>query len=187
MAGTLTAPNFRLSIPAFILLALLSFPSRVLSIGVNYDTLADNLPPPSQVVSFLKSKTYIDRVKIFDCNPDILRSFAGSGISLFVTAPNGDIPSLSRLPGACVWVAANISPFYPATNISLIVVGNEIMASGDRNLIAHLVPAMRSLSAAGFPQIRVSTPHSLGILSASQPPSSGRFRRVYDLTIFAAA
>ncbi|KAK8938884.1 hypothetical protein KSP39_PZI011408 [Platanthera zijinensis] len=43
------------------------------------------------------------------------------------------------------------------------------MVFGDRNLIAHLVPAMRSLSAAGFPQIRVSTPHSLGILSASQP------------------
>ncbi|KAK8964749.1 Glucan endo-1,3-beta-glucosidase [Platanthera guangdongensis] len=158
MAGTLTAPNFQPSIPAFILLALLSFPSSILSIGVNYGTLADNLPPPSQVASFLKSKTYIDRVKIFDYKPDIHRSFAGSGISLFITAPNGDIPSLSRLPGACAWVAANISPFYPATNISLIAIGNDIMASGDQNLIAHLVPAMRYLSAARFPQIRISAP-----------------------------
>ncbi|KAK8942153.1 Glucan endo-1,3-beta-glucosidase [Platanthera guangdongensis] len=147
MAGTLTAHNFRPSIPSFILLAF----------------------SPSLPVS----------------------TPSASGNSLFITAPNGDIPSLSCLPGAYAWVAANISPFYPATNISLIAVGNEIKASGDRNLIVHLVPAIRSLSVAlsavGFPRIRVSTPHSLGILSASQPPSSSRFRRVYDRAIFAAA
>ncbi|KAL0370008.1 UNVERIFIED_CONTAM: Glucan endo-1,3-beta-glucosidase [Sesamum angustifolium] len=33
--------------------------------------------------------------------------------------------------------------------------------------------------------IQVSTPHSLGILSISNPPSSGRFRRGYDRVIFA--
>ena len=32
--------------------------------------------------------------------------------------------------------------------------------------------------------IQISTPHSLGILSISNPPSSGQFRRGYDQVIF---
>ncbi|KAG1371702.1 glucan endo-1,3-beta-glucosidase [Cocos nucifera] len=171
-----------------LVLRLLSSALSV-SIGVNYGTLADNLPPPPQVAAFLKANTFIDRVKLFDSNPDLIRAFATTGISLMITVPNGDVPSLAKLPAARAWVANNVAPFHPATNISLLAVGNEIMATADRNLIAHLVPAMRSLSAAlaeaGFPEIRVSTPHSLGILSASEPPSSGRFRRGYDRAIFA--
>ncbi|PKA48561.1 Glucan endo-1,3-beta-glucosidase [Apostasia shenzhenica] len=188
MAGTLRPMAALLSLLILVLLSPSSHAAAPLSIGVNYGTLADNLPPPAQVAAFLKDRTSIDRVKLFDCNPDILRAFAGTGVSLLITAPNGVIPTLSRLSGARAWVAANVAPFYPSTNISLIAVGNEIMASGDRNLIARLVPAMRSLSSAlseaGFPQIRVSTPHSLGILSSSDPPSSGRFRRGYDRAIF---
>ncbi|RWV88052.1 hypothetical protein BHE74_00018329 [Ensete ventricosum] len=177
-----------------LLLHLLSF-SVALSVGVNYGAFADNLPPPAQVAAFLKDRTFVDRVKLFDANADIIRAFAGTGISLMITVPNGDIPSLASRrssapsPAASAWVATNVAPFYPATNISLIAVGNEVVATSDRNLIAHLVPAMRSLSAAlaasGFPQIRVSTPHSLGILCASEPPSTGRFRPGYDRVIFA--
>ncbi|URD83579.1 glucan endo-1,3-beta-glucosidase [Musa troglodytarum] len=151
--------------------------------------------PLRRLAAFLKDRTFVDRVKLFDANPDIIRAFAGTGISLMITVPNGDIPSLASgrssapSPAASAWVATNVAPFYPATNISLIAVGNEVLATSDRNLIAHLVPAMRSLSAAlaasGFPLIRVSTPHSLGILSASEPPSTGRFRPGYDRVIFA--
>ncbi|PKA63154.1 Glucan endo-1,3-beta-glucosidase [Apostasia shenzhenica] len=197
MAGTLDTPlpasqlarATTLSLLILTLHLLTSYSTTVaLSIGVNYGTVADDLPPPAQVAAFLRDRTYIDRVKLFDCNPDMIHAFAGTGISLMITAPNGDIPSLASLPGARSWISANVAPFYPATNISLIAVGNEILATADRNLIAHLVPAMRSLSSAlaeaGFPQIRVSTPHSLGILSTSEPPSSGRFRRGYDRVIF---
>ncbi|KAJ0987773.1 hypothetical protein J5N97_006129 [Dioscorea zingiberensis] len=174
-----------------VLLTTLHLLSAVtaVSIGVNYGAFADNLPPPAQVAAFLKERTYINRVKLFDCNPDFIRAFAGTGISLMITAPNGDIPTLANATAASAWVAANIAPFYPATDISLVAVGNEIMATSDKVLIARLVPAMRSLSAAlsaaGFHKIRVSTPHSLGILSASEPPSVGRFRRGYDRVIFA--
>ncbi|KAK1262551.1 Glucan endo-1,3-beta-glucosidase 11 [Acorus gramineus] len=56
----------------------------------------------------------------------------------------------------------------------------------DRILISLLLRSMRSLSAAisatGL-RIQVSTPHSLGILSVSKPPSSGRFSRGYDRAI----
>ncbi|CAL9098211.1 unnamed protein product, partial [Musa textilis] len=182
----------------FLVLHLVPFSSitaaAAISIGVNYGAYANNLPPPAQVAAFLKDRTFIDRVKLFDANPDMVRAFAGTGISLMITVPNGDIPSLASRssapsPAASAWVASHVAPFYPATNISLVAVGNEVLATADRNLIAHLVPAMRSLysalSAAGFHQIRVSTPHSLGILSTSEPPSIGRFRRGYDRAIFA--
>ncbi|XP_056165191.1 glucan endo-1,3-beta-glucosidase-like isoform X1 [Syzygium oleosum] len=158
-------------------------------IGVNYGTVADNLPPPSQVAAFLKSKTTIDRVKLFDANPDILRAFAGTGIAVTVTVGNGDIISLSKLTAAQSWVAANILPFYPQTLINRIAVGNEILATSDKTLIARLLPAMKALHSAlqlaKVTNIQVTTPHSLGILSSSEPPSTGRFRRGYDRAIFA--
>lgn len=158
-------------------------------IGVNYGTVADNLPPPTQVAAFLESRTTIDRVKIFDANPDILRAFAGTGIAVTVTVADGDITALSKLPPAQSWLSSNVLPFYPATNINCIAVGNEIIATHDKTLITALLPAMRSLHSAlqlaNVTDVEVTTPHSLGILSSSQPPSSGRFRRGYDRAIFA--
>ncbi|EOY34030.1 hypothetical protein QUC31_018634 [Theobroma cacao] len=159
------------------------------SIGVNYGTVADNLPPPPQVANFLKTKTNIDRVKIFDANPDILKAFANTGISVTVTVGNGDIPSLAKLPGAQSWIADNILPHHPQTIIRYIAVGNEILATSDKSLIAHLLPAMKALRSAldmaNASSIKVSTPHSLGILSTSEPPSTGKFRKGYDKLIFA--
>ncbi|CAN6472191.1 unnamed protein product [Victoria cruziana] len=158
-------------------------------VGVNYGTVADNLPPPRQVAEFLQSRTSIDRVKLFGSDPTQIQAFAGTGIAVTVAVANGEVLSLVKAAGAAQWVAAHVSPFVPATNITRISVGNEILATADKNLIAHLLPAMRSLhnalSSAGLSHIQVSTPHSLGILSVSQPPSSGRFRRGYDRVIFA--
>ncbi|KAG2673477.1 hypothetical protein I3760_13G092600 [Carya illinoinensis] len=173
----------------FSLNHLIHHSSASYSIGVNYGTVADNLPSPSQVATFLKTQTTIDRVKIFDANPDILRAFSNSSIYVTVTVGNGDVPSLAKLPAAQSWVASNIVPFYPQTKINRIAVGNEILATSDKSLIAHLLPAMKTLKQAldlaNVTGVQVSTPHSLGILSASEPPSSGRFRRGYDRAIFA--
>ncbi|CAN6197358.1 unnamed protein product [Urochloa humidicola] len=176
---------------SLFLLLIASAPDAATAIGVNYGTKGDNLPPPSKVASFLANRTRIDRVKLFDTNPDIIRAFAGTGISLVVTAANGDIPNLATSKdGAAAWVSTNISPYYPSTDISLVAVGNEIMATGDKSLITNLVPAMRAvksaLVAAGYPKIRVSTPHALGILAAvSGPPSASRFRDGWDRAVFA--
>lgn len=175
-----------------LLLLLLSprRPSTAAAVGVNYGTVADNLPPPSQVAAFIRDKTTIDKVKIFDANSDVIKAFAGTNISLTITVPDDAIPAVAKAAAARSWVAANVLPFHPATRIRRIAVGNEIIATGDRNLIAHLLPAMISihaaLEAAGLAgDIQVSTPHTLGILTVSDPPSSGRFRRVYDRAIFA--
>ncbi|KAJ4827364.1 hypothetical protein Tsubulata_014956 [Turnera subulata] len=183
--------------PIYLRMLLLFFTLHLLvrcstaaySIGVNYGTVANNLPPPSQVATFLKTQTTIDRVKIFDANPDILRAFANTGIAVTVTVGNGDIPSLSKLPAAQSWVANNILPFHPQTTINYIAVGNEVVATHDKTLIALTLAAMKALKSAllqaNITAIHVSTPHSLGILSSSEPPSSGRFRKGYDQRIFA--
>ncbi|PNY14663.1 glucan endo-1,3-beta-glucosidase-like protein [Trifolium pratense] len=159
------------------------------SIGVNYGTVADNLPPPSTVATFLKSQTTINRIKIFDTNPDILRAFANTNISVTVTVSNADIPSLTKLPSAQKWITTNILPFHPKTIFNRIAIGNEILATSDKNLIAHILPAMKALHQAltlsNLTHIQISSPHSLGILSSSEPPSAGSFRRGYDRTIFA--
>lgn len=177
------------SLPLLSFLFFLQTSISAFPIGVNYGTLADNLPPPNHVASYLKQYTSITRIKIFDANPTILRAFANTTISVTITVPNGEIPALSKINAARSWVTSNVAPFYPATRISRIVVGNEIIATADKTLIAQLLPAMKSLhSALQLAQLRsiqVTTPHSLGILSISIPPSAGRFRRGYDRAIFA--
>ncbi|XP_011091523.1 glucan endo-1,3-beta-glucosidase-like [Sesamum indicum] len=179
---------FRLSPPLAAVL-LLSFLAAVQSIGVNYGTLGDNLPPPAQVAQFLKEKTTIDRIKIFDVNPDILRAFANTGILVAVTIPNGEIPGLTDAGYARRWLAANIQPFYPATKINYILVGNEILHWGPQNLRDNLVAAMRSVHQAlllsGIKDIKVTTAHSLGILESSEPPSLAKFRPGWDTGVLA--
>ncbi|KAJ6727047.1 GLUCAN ENDO-13-BETA-GLUCOSIDASE BG1-RELATED-RELATED [Salix purpurea] len=169
--------------------SLLHLSTTTFAIGVNYGTQGNNLPPPSQVANFIKTQTIIDSIKIFDTNHDILNAFANSGIAVTVTVGNGDIPSLANLNSARGWVAANIAPFHPQTRINRIVVGNEIMATANKPWISNLVPAMRTihkaLVLAGITNVQVTTPHSLGILSISEPPSAGQFRRGFDRAIFA--
>ncbi|XP_073315769.1 glucan endo-1,3-beta-glucosidase-like [Primulina huaijiensis] len=173
---------------AAVFVALLHI-TAVDCIGVNYGTLGDNLPPPAQVAAFLKDRTTIDRIKLFDVNPDILRAFADTGILVAVTVPNGEILSLTNVRYARRWVAENIKPFYPRTKINYILVGNKILHWGPQNLIDNLVSAMRSVHKAlllsGIRDIKVTTAHSLGILKRSEPPSLGMFRPGWDVGVLA--
>lgn len=158
------------------------------AIGVNYGTVADNLPPPPQVARFLLQSTIIDRVRLFDSNPDILQAFAHTGIAVTVNVPNDQIPHLTKLSFAQQWLKTNVQPFVPATNIVRILMGNEVLATANKLFIASLVPAMQTLHTALVDasldrQIKVSTPHSLGILSSSSPPSTGKFRQGYDIHV----
>ncbi|XP_071691216.1 glucan endo-1,3-beta-glucosidase [Rutidosis leptorrhynchoides] len=152
------------------------------NIGVNYGTVADNLPPPSQVARFLLDSTIINRVKLYDTNPQILEAFAHTGIAITVAVPNNLIPNLANLKFSQQWVKINISPHISSTNIVRIVVGNEVLSTTDNSVHSYLVPAIQTLHAALVGadldrRIKVSTPHSLNILSSSNPPSSGRFKQ----------
>ena len=164
-----------------ITVLVLIFPISTHSIGVNYGTLANNLPSPATVAQFLKSQTTVTRVKIFDANADILRAFARTGIRVAVTVGNGDVANLADTRAARRWVNANVAPFVTSgTNFSYVLVGSEVLHWGDHSMVSNLVPAMRSvhnaLLRANLGHIKVTTAHSLGILASSDPPSSAQFR-----------
>ncbi|PNT67880.1 hypothetical protein BRADI_3g33277v3, partial [Brachypodium distachyon] len=104
---------------------------------------------------------------------------------------NSLLPSLADkstgLTTAVSWIRANLAT--PATNVTLLLAGNEILPSPDPNLILSLLPAMRRLAQAlkseGFPSIRVSTPHYLGILAPSDGiPTNATFRAGYNTKLF---
>ncbi|CAI0411317.1 unnamed protein product [Linum tenue] len=158
------------------------------AIGVNYGTIANNLPRPSQVAQFITTQTIIDSVKIFDVIPDIIHAFANTNVTVTITVGNGDIPALADARAAAQWVAANVQPYYQETKINRISVGNEILATGNRLWISKLVPCMwalhNALVQAGIRDVQVSTPHTLGIISNSVQPSQARIRKGYDKVIF---
>ncbi|XP_020585449.1 glucan endo-1,3-beta-glucosidase 7-like [Phalaenopsis equestris] len=145
-------------------------------VGVNYGEIADNLPPPESTAHLLQSTT-ISKLRLYGADPAIIRALAGTNISLIIGTTNGEIASLAANPSAAVsWVSSNVLPFLPATSISAISVGNEILTAGDPTLSSQLLPAMQNLKAAIPAGIKISTVHSMAVLSQSDPPSSGMFK-----------
>jgi hypothetical protein len=152
---------------------------------VNYGQAADNLPPPAATANLLKSTT-IGKVRLDGADGAIIKALAGTGIEIVIGAANSEIPTLaSDLNSATAWVNSNVVPYYPASNITLITVGNEVMMTMDQGLISQLLPAMRNVQNAlnwAFlgGKVRVSTVHSMSVLSQSYPPSSGSFNPVFQ-------
>ncbi|KAL9391468.1 hypothetical protein Peur_015388 [Populus x canadensis] len=157
-------------------------------IGVNYGQVADNLPSPSATAKLLQSTT-VQKVRLYGADPAIIRALANTGIEIVIGAANGEIPALASDPNSATqWINSNVLPYYPASKIILITVGNEVLLSNDQNLISQLLPAMqnmqRALSSASLGgKVKVSTVHSMAILSQSAPPSSGLFNPAYQDTM----
>ncbi|KAL6546377.1 hypothetical protein OROMI_022098 [Orobanche minor] len=180
MGDLLTKVNMlHLILLAFFLTLLSSLVllQQVESLGINYGQVGNNLPPPEKVLYLLRSLN-LTKARIYDTNPQILTAFADSGIELIVTVENEMLSSLVDPTQALQWVSTHIKPYFPATRITGIAVGNEIFAVGGDDA---LVPAMMSIHAAlvrlGLDQyIQVSTPSSLAVLQESYPPSAGCFR-----------
>ncbi|KAL6984718.1 hypothetical protein U1Q18_018099 [Sarracenia purpurea var. burkii] len=95
------------------------------------------------------------------------------------------ISNLDLLPfsqfqsNADTWLKNNILPYYPATKITHVTVGAEVTEAPD-NASSLVVPAMQNvftaLRKAGLHRkIKISSTHSLGVLSRSFPPSAGAF------------
>ncbi|KAK9216696.1 hypothetical protein WN944_008706 [Citrus x changshan-huyou] len=148
-------------------------------IGINYGNLGDNLPSPEDTVKLLQS-TSIQKIRLYSPDIPMIKALANSGIDIVVGTQNSEIPALASDPNAAkTWINTNVLPFYPASNIFLIMVGNEI--SLDENFRKQLLPAMQNMqnaldagSLGG--KIKVSTVHSMSVLSHSDPPSSGEFQ-----------
>ncbi|OVA10376.1 Glycoside hydrolase [Macleaya cordata] len=167
-----------LSVPILLLLLLID---NVSSVGINYGTLGNNLPSPKKVAQLLQS-TLIDKVKIYDTNPNILEAFSNTGIDLIVAVENENVANISRDSAAADrWFTTRVSPFLPATSIVGIVVGNEFLGDSGSDLEPNtLIQAMQNIHSVLVQRdldhkIKITTPHSMAVLASSFPPSSSTF------------
>lgn len=86
---------------------------------------------------------------MYGADPAIIKALENTGIGIVIGTANGEIPALASDPNvATQWVGSNVLPYYPASNIDFITVGNEVMTSGDQGLISQLLPAMLNVQKA---------------------------------------
>lgn len=152
----------------------------VSSIGINYGQIANNLPPPEKVVPLVKS-IGADKVKLYDADPKVLKAFANTNVKFIIGIGNEYLSKLQDPAVAQSWVKSNVQSYLPATKITSIAVGNEVLTYNDTNLSGCLLPAMQNIHTALVnvkldQQVTVTTPHSLAVLQTSYPPSAGAFR-----------
>ncbi|KAJ7973765.1 putative Glucan endo-1,3-beta-glucosidase [Quillaja saponaria] len=172
------ARGFRLIFAASLLLMLLDFCNGS-TIGICYGRNADDLPTPDKVVQLVQLHN-IKYVRIYDSNVQVLKAFANTRVELMIGIPNSDLLPFSQFQSnADTWLRNSILPYYPTTKITYITVGAEVTESPN-NVSALVVPAMKNVLAAlrkaGLHRkIKVSSTHSLGVLSRSFPPSAGAF------------
>ncbi|KAH8940174.1 hypothetical protein BDL97_15G074600 [Sphagnum fallax] len=152
------------------------------TIGINYGTVADNLLPPAQAVQLITSMK-IGRVKIFDTQPAVLNALANTGIEVVLGLPNDAISAVALHAAAGdQWVVQNLVPYYPATKIVTILVGNELFSDPSlQSSWVQLLPAIQNIQLAlvtrGWTNaIKISTAVALDVLATSYPPSTGSFR-----------
>ncbi|KAG0617505.1 hypothetical protein M758_5G194300 [Ceratodon purpureus] len=161
--------------------AVATYPEEARTIGINYGRLGDNLPTASDTVKLIQDLG-IGRVRIFDHDGPTIKAFAGSGLEFIIGMGNDEITVLGKDASAAdAWIAANVVPYYPATNIVYIMVGNELFSDTANTAIwLQVVPAIQNLHASlqnrNLTSIRVSTAAEYGILAVSFPPSKGVFR-----------
>ncbi|KAL0398331.1 UNVERIFIED_CONTAM: Glucan endo-1,3-beta-glucosidase 11 [Sesamum radiatum] len=125
----------------FLTLSGFGFLQRVESLGINYGQVGNNLPPPEKVLDLLRALK-LTKARIYDTNPQVLTAFANSSIELIVTVENEMLATLMDPNQALQWVYTRIRPYFPATRITGIAVGNEVFTGDDTTLITYLVPAM---------------------------------------------
>ncbi|XP_065862448.1 glucan endo-1,3-beta-glucosidase 14-like [Euphorbia lathyris] len=174
--------NMNMASFSFFLLFLSFFhvADATVKIGVNYGRIANDLPAPGKVVELLKSQG-INRVKLYDTDSAVLTALADSGINVVVALPNELLASTAADQSfADKWVQANISHYYPKTQIEAIAVGNEVFVD-PKNTTKYLVPAMKnvynSLVKLNLSSIKISSPIALSALQNSYPSSAGSFKQ----------
>jgi exo-beta-1,3-glucanase (GH17 family) len=151
------------------------------TMGVNYGQVANNLPSDADAVNLIKNLG-AGRVKIYNTDAGTLKALANSGLEVVVGMSNDEIPSLATSAEvADQWIVTNVVAYVPATNITVILVGNELFADPtNSNIWPQLVPAIQnlqtSLTTHGLASsIKLSTACEFSILTNSYPPSAGVF------------
>ncbi|KAK8671858.1 hypothetical protein V6N13_038441 [Hibiscus sabdariffa] len=176
-----------------LLLSFVTLTSSLPSIGVTYSspsttTAASSTPPPpppppdkiSTAISALK----IHAVRLPDADPSLIKAFAFTNTSLFLSIPNPLLPAIAANRSlALAWLYKHVLPFYPRSKIALVSVGNAVLDSvADEDFTPYLLPAIRNLHLAlhelGIKKIPVSTTFSFfSTITTAFPPSSAEFQQ----------
>ncbi|KAL5709253.1 hypothetical protein ACHQM5_019964 [Ranunculus cassubicifolius] len=186
----MSSPSMNLSL-LFIFILIISFvtspisatPRSLPSIGVTYTNRGNtHLPHQLQKLIPILQTLKINSIRLPDSDPDIIRSFSYSGISLLLSIPNSFIPQIAdNQSEALRWLNRHVTPFYPRVHISTISVGNNVVSDlGNGNVSDVVIYAMRSvresLDELGITKISVSTSFSFtDVITTAFPPSSGEF------------
>ncbi|KAL4566960.1 hypothetical protein LXL04_022530 [Taraxacum kok-saghyz] len=81
------------------------------AIGVNWGTISNHRLAPSTVVDLLRDNK-IQKVKLFDADPDCLRALMGTGIEVMMGVSNDLLATLSSSTAAAdLWVSQNVSTY----------------------------------------------------------------------------
>ena len=116
----MTSPKARINgsslfVCVMMMIMMMLFSGLVLvaesAIGVNWGTLSFHKMKPSTVVDLLKDNN-IQKVKLFEADPLVLRALMGSGIQVMVGIPNEMLATLSSSPAAAdLWIRQNVSSY----------------------------------------------------------------------------
>uniref|UniRef100_A0A0E0I2R9 X8 domain-containing protein n=1 Tax=Oryza nivara TaxID=4536 RepID=A0A0E0I2R9_ORYNI len=117
-------------------------------VGINVGTDISNPPSASDIVSILKEKK-IQHVRLLDSDHQMLSALANTGIEVVVGVPNDQLLRVGQSRStAADWINKNVAAYIPATNITHIAVGNEVLTT-EPNAALVLVPALQFLHAFG--------------------------------------
>lgn len=143
---------------------------------MNYGRVADNLPPPPEVINLYK-RCGIEYLRLFSPTQDALEALRGSNIKVSLGTRNEDIQSLSSNPGAASqWVSANVAPYSNNVNFQWITVGNEVIPGNEALYVTQaMVNIKNALNSIGLTSIKVTTSISMAGLINTYPPSQGAF------------
>uniref|UniRef100_A0A0E0KE94 X8 domain-containing protein n=1 Tax=Oryza punctata TaxID=4537 RepID=A0A0E0KE94_ORYPU len=117
------------------------------SFGAN--TIPSSENSPSEFAKIVQSKqTKQARVFIGGADHRSLRSLANTGEEVILTVPNEQLEHIAEFPEeADLWVAGNVARFLPATRITHVVAGDDVVVRSPGNAY-FLLPAMANLHAA---------------------------------------
>jgi len=168
-----------LAVGVVVVIALFASLADGTAIGAVYGRNGNNIPSASSAAALMQQYE-ISRVRILDHDPAVIQAFASTQIRVMISVTNDEIPVVaSSQASADDWVNQYVKPYIRLTNINAIAVGSEVITTVP-SLQASLVPAMQNIHTAlvslGYDaSIKVSSPHGLGLLDISYPPSAGNF------------
>ncbi|KGN60139.1 glucan endo-1,3-beta-glucosidase 5 [Cucumis sativus] len=159
--------------------------SSVIGIGVNWGTQATHPLPPVTVVKLLQDNG-IQKVKLFDADPVVLKALGKSGIEVMVGIPNDMLYSLANsMQSAENWVSKNLSSYISSGSVDIryVAVGNEpFLKTFNGSFIGTTFPALQNVQAAivkaGLSnRVKVTVPMNADVYQTSTGlPSGGDFR-----------